>query len=170
MSIVNIGIGFMLLVAGRPAYAVFVGSMAYILGVFLGENLGFIPAEWNDLIIPLGLTVLGVLLTYAAKRWAAIVAGIIAGIFTLYDLPVVLGSSNEWVSIPLAVVAGIIFAVALFFAFDYALIVISSLTAPILILHSMKTTLDPVALYIILVIFGVIAQFLLIQYGTPSPD
>ena len=170
MGIINIGIGFMLLVAGRPAYAVFVGGMAYVLGVFLGENLGFIPADWDKLIVPVSLTILGVLLTYVIRRWAARLAGIIAGIYLAYDLPTALGASNEWISIPIAAIVGIAFAVFLFFFFDIALITISSLTAPLLILHSMRTALDPVALYIILVIFGVIVQFLLTQYGKSTPD
>jgi uncharacterized membrane protein len=170
MGIINIGVGFMLLVAGRPAYAVFVGGMAYVLGVFLGKNLGFIPAGWNELIVPVGLTVLGVLLTYVARRWAARIAGIIAGIYMIYGLPTALGANNDWVSIPLAAILGIVFAVLLFFFFDIALVTISSLTAPLLILQSMRTSLDPVALYIILVIFGLIVQFLLTQYGKSSPD
>jgi hypothetical protein len=48
---------------------------------------------------------------------------------------------------------------------------ISSLTGVTLILRSFHIgTLDQGAMFIILTVFGLITQYLILQYGRPSPD
>jgi hypothetical protein len=55
--------------------------------------------------------------------------------------------------------------------FDFALILISTLLGVTLILQSMNFgSLDNTTMFIILTMFGVIVQYLLLQFGKPSPD
>ena len=67
--------------------------------------------------------------------------------------------------------AGIVTVILLFFIFDFALIVLSSLTAATLILsYTTIGRLDQGAMFLILTVFGIITQYLIMQYMTPSPD
>jgi hypothetical protein len=55
--------------------------------------------------------------------------------------------------------------------FDIVTILVSSLFGATLILQRMSFgALDNVTMFIVLMLFGIIAQFLIMQYGRPSPD
>ena len=171
MAILFVGIGFMVLIAGRPVYSVFVGTIAFLVGTFLAGLLTIFPAEWNDFFIPLLFAIIGIILTQVFKRWSAKVAGFVAGGILLLNLPNALGSGNYWTSPFLFLGAGIISLVLLSFVFDFALIVLSSLVSATLILsYTRLGNLDQGAMFLILTVFGIITQYLVLQYITPYPD
>jgi hypothetical protein len=171
MEILYVGIGFMMLIAGRPIYSVFVGSIAFLVGTYLADLITVLPPEWNSFFIPILFAVIGVALTQALKRWTAMVAGFIAGGLMILNLPNAFGSGGYWNSPVLFVIAGIISVILLYFAFDFALIVLSSLMAVTLTLSYMRVgNLDQGVMFLILAIFGMITQYLILQYASPSPD
>lgn len=171
MAILFVGIGFMMLIAGRPVYSVFVGSISFLVGTYLAGQITVFPQEWNTFFTPLLFAIIGVVLTQIFKRWAGRVAGFIAGGILIINLPNAFGSGVYWTSPYLFVAAGIISVILLFFIFDFALIVLSSLMAVTLILSYMKVgNLDQGAMFLILSIFGIIVQYLILQYASPSPD
>jgi hypothetical protein len=171
MAILYVGIGFMVLIAGRPVYSVFVGTIAFLLGTFLSGWFTMFPPQWNDFFIPLLFAVIGIILTQVFKRWSARVAGFVAGGMLLLNLPNVFGTGTYWTSPFLFVGAGIVAVILLFFIFDFALIVLSSLMATTLILsYTTIGRIDQGAMFLILTIFGIITQYLVLQYITPSPD
>jgi hypothetical protein len=171
MEILFVGIGFMMLIAGRPVYSVFVGSISFLLGTYLTSQIRVFPPEWNTFFVPLLFAIIGVVLTQAFKRWTARVAGFIAGGILIVNLPNAFGSGVYWNSSLLFAAAGIISVILLFFIFDFALIVLSTLTAVTLILSYMRVgNLDQGAMFFILAIFGIVVQYLILQYATPSPD
>jgi hypothetical protein len=172
MSIVSAGFGFLMLIVGRPFYGVFVGAIGFMIGAYLVERYPFLtPANWNPVVMPLIIAVGFVLSTYLAKRWAARVAGFIAGGYILYQLPVVLGAPATWGSPVLFAIAGAVCFILLLVSFDFALMVLSSLLGTTLILQVLHvSTIDPIAMFFILLIFGVITQFLMMQYIRPTPD
>ncbi len=87
------------------------------------------------------------------------------------NLPNAFGTGGYWNSPYLFAVAGIISVILLFFIFDFALIVLSSLMAVTLILSYMRVgNLDQGAMFLILAIFGMITQYLILQYASPYPD
>ena len=45
MAILYVGIGFMVLIAGRPVYSVFVGTIAFLLGTFPGGLVHNFPTS-----------------------------------------------------------------------------------------------------------------------------
>ena len=63
MSIVEVGIGFLTLVAGRPAYWVFVGGISFLVGEFFASQFALFSSFWNSLILSLLFALGGVLLT-----------------------------------------------------------------------------------------------------------
>jgi hypothetical protein len=171
MAILFVGIGFMMLIAGRPVYPVFVGSISFLVGTYLANQITVFPPEWNSFFVPLLFAILGIGSTMAFKRWAARVAGFIAGGIMIMNLPNAFGTGGYWTSPYIFAVAGIISVVLLFFIFDFALIVLSSLMAVTLILSYMRVgSLDQGAMFLILAIFGMIVQYLILQYASPYPD
>jgi uncharacterized membrane protein len=171
MEILFVGIGFMMLIAGRPVYSVFVGSISFLVGTYLTSQIKVFPPEWNSFFIPLLFAIIGVVLTQVFKRWTARVAGFIAGGIMIINLPNVFGSASYWTSPYLFAAAGIISVILLFFIYDFALIVLSSLMAVTLILSYIRVgNLDQGAMFLILAIFGIITQYLILQYASPSPD
>jgi len=86
MGVLNIGIGFMMLVAGRPIYAVFVGGMGFLLANFLIAEFNFIPSNWNVLTFTLMIALIGVFSANIFKHWMTRVACFLAGIFLVYEL------------------------------------------------------------------------------------
>jgi hypothetical protein len=171
MAILFVGIGFLMLIAGRPVYSVFVGGICFVVGTTLASQITIFPPALNIFLIPSLFAAIGIVLTQVFKRWAARVAGFIGGGILIINLPNAFGSGGYWTSPYLFVVAGIISAILLFIIFDFALIVLSSLVAVSLILSSMRVgNLDQGAMFLILAIFGIIVQYLILQYASPSPD
>ena len=171
MALLYVGVGFLMLIAGRPIYWVFAGSISFLVGTYLADQIPVLPPEWNSFFIPILFAIIGVVLTQTFKRWTARLAGFIAGGIMIINLPNIFGSGSDWTSPYLFAAAGIISVILLFVIFDFALIVLSSLVAVTLILSYMRLgNLDQGAMFLILAIFGIITQYLLLQYITPSPD
>jgi hypothetical protein len=172
MPILNVGVGFVMLLVGRSAYATFVGGVGYLVGVYLATVLNIAPAGWNNVVLPLLFTLFGALATLVFRRWAARLAGFIAGGYVITYLPGIFGAgeagASSWIFF---LVAGMVSFLLLILSFDFSLIILSTLTGITLILHSMSFgSLDNATMFIVLLFFGVIAQFLMFQYGKPSPD
>lgn len=171
MPIIYVGIGFILLISGRPVYWLFVGSMGYLVGEYLVGRTTLLPMGWDNWMFPIILALVGVSAAFFLRRWAARVAGFIAGGYLLYYLPMALGAESKYASHLLFAIAGAVAFVLLLFLFDAGLVFLSSLTAVTMILSSFKVgRLDQGLMFIILVIFGLIVQYLLLQYSKPSPD
>jgi len=171
MEILYVGIGFMMLIAGRPVYSVFVGTISFLVGTYLVDQITVLPPEWNSFFIPMLFAIIGVVLTLVFKRWAARVAGFLAGGIMITNLPNAFGSAGYWTSPYLFAAAGIIAVILLFIIFDFALIVLSSLMAVTLILSYTRVgNLDQGTIFLILAVFGIIVQYLILQYASPSPD
>jgi hypothetical protein len=172
MNVLNVGMGFMLLLAGRPFYTVFTAVIGYLIGRYVSQNYAIAPASWNELILPMIFAVIGAALAYVLRRWAVRLAGVVAGIYVVATMPEALGGNPAWAgSLIVMGLVGLLFALALIFWFDYSLIFISSLTASTLVLASIHSgALAPPVMLTILMIFGVLVQFLLMQYGRSLPD
>lgn len=171
MGLIMIGLGFILLIAGRPAYATFVGSVGFVGGFYLAEILPVFPDEINPLLLGLILGGLGVALTFILLRWMARLAVFMSMGYVAYTLPQALGAEMEispWLIFP---VVGVIALILNFLWFDITTVVFTTLAAVTLLLQYLPLgNIDPASMFIVLTIFGLIAQYLLFQYGRPSPD
>ncbi len=160
-----------MLLAGRPAYWIFVGGIGFLVGEFVSRNISMFSAFWNGLILSLLFTLAGVLLAFLFNRWTARIAGFVAGGFLLYNIPIALGGQSEFASPLLFVIAGLIVFGLMIVSFDFTLVIVSVLTAVTLILKTIRVgNLDQGAMFIILTFLGLITQYLFSQYGKPSPD
>jgi len=171
MPILYIGIGFLILLAGRPAYAVFTGVIGLLLGVYFTGKIYVVPSNWNVLSLPLLFAGFGALAAFVFKRWTVRVAGFFAGGFLATNLPAALGAVEIWNSWILYVIVGVVSVLFLFLWFDIVLTLLSCLIGISLILQNVSFgALDDVTMFIVLMAFGLITQFLLLNYGNPSPD
>ena len=171
MPILYTGIGFLILLAGRPTYAVFSGGMGLLLGIYFTEKIYIVPSSWNVLALPLLFAAFGALAAFVFKRWTVRVAGFFAGGFLATNLPAALGATGVGDSWILYVIVGVVSVLFLFLLFDIALTLLSCLFGISLILQNLSFgALDNVTMFIVLMAFGLIAQFLLLNYGNPSPD
>jgi hypothetical protein len=172
MAVITVGLGFVLLLAGRPLYAVFTGVMAFLVGQYICERFAITPAGWNDFVLPLIFAGIGAALAFVLRRWSARVASVVAAIYVVLNMPNALGASVTWNTSPVIMgVVSVLFVVLLILWFDYALIFISSLTGTTMILDQMFSgALGPTVMFIILTIFGILVQFLLLNYGKSLPD
>ena len=172
MPVLYVAAGFLMILAGRPAYMTFTGGVSLILGAYLTDNISRVSSsEWNVLVLPLLFVVVGVLVTFVFRRWAARLAGFLAGGFVAYNLPTTLGAASGWEHWGIFLIVGGVCAALMLIWFDVVVILLSSLLGTTLILQRVEFgSLDNVTMFIILMIFGLTIQFLILQYGRPSPD
>jgi len=171
MGIIDVGIGFMLLITGRPAYWVFTGAIAYWIGGYFAERFALFAGPWNSPFLSLLFATLGIFSALLFHRWAARVAGFIAGGFLVYQMPVALGAQADWATPLYFIIGGAVGLVLLLLSFDFALLVLSSLTGATFILRTIHIgNIDQASMFLIFTVFGMIAQYLILQYAKPSPD
>jgi len=171
MGIIDVGIGFMLLITGRPVYWVFTGSIAYFIGGIIADRLVLFPLQWNAIFLSFLFATLGIFSALLFHRWAARLAGFVAGGFLVYNMPVALGAPTEWASPLFFMIGGVVGLVLLLLSFDFGLLFISSLTAATFILRNIHIgNLDQATMLLVFTVLGVIIQYLILQYASPSPD
>jgi hypothetical protein len=99
------------------------------------------------------------------------VAAFFAGGFLVYYLPVALGAEVDFANPVLFVIAGSVALLLTILSFDFGLMLISALTAVTMILRTVNIgNLDQGVMFIILLVFSIITQYLVMQYAKPSPD
>ena len=158
MQILNVILGLVLVVLGRPLYWAFVGIAGFVLGVqFAGAYLADQP-QWVHLLAAILAGLVGALLAVIAQRVAFALAGLFAGgylaMVAAQSLALV-GNAQLALILVGAVVGAIIAAVVM----DWAIIILSSLMGAGLVVSGLE--LAPVwsaATFAGLAILGVIIQ------------
>ncbi len=171
MGIVEVGIGFMMLLAGRPAYWVFVGGITFLVGSYFTRQQIVFSWSWNNLALALVLSLAGIALAFSFNRWAARIAGFIAGGYLMFNIPNLLGAQKDFETPIYFVIAGTAAFVFLMISFDVGMVVISSFVASTMILTNIHLgNLDQSVMFIMLVAVSIITQYLVMLYIRPSPD
>jgi len=171
MAILLVGVGFLMLIAGRPIYTVFVGSIGFVTGSYLADWITIFPSDTNKILLSLLFAAISVIFTQFYKRWAVRIAGLIGGAILILNLPHAFGSEANWISPYLVAAVAMVSFALLIIIFDFALIALSSLLAATLILSNMRLgNLDQGVMFLILTAFGIIVQFLILQYASHTPD
>ena len=159
MGVARIVVGSIVLLLGRKLYWLFVGVVGFALGTLLATEFFGGASEWLILVVAFASGFVGALLAVFVQRLAIAAAGFAGGGYVILVLVRSMGwhlGSLTWVPFVIGGIVGLILVAALF---EWALIILSSLTGASLIIESANLT-PPVAgvLFIILLIVGIGTQ------------
>jgi hypothetical protein len=159
MNVLMIILGVVLLLVGRKFFWFFVGAVGFIAGVALVPL--FLPGQpdWLFLLIALFAGLLGSLIAIFLQGLAIWIGGFLAGGYlTISFLNFINLQTGNLAWIPF-VLGGIIGAGLVIVLFDWALIILSSLTGASLIVQNIQfAAYSPALVFIILLIVGIVLQ------------
>jgi hypothetical protein len=139
--LVELVAGIALLVLGRRLFWLFVAGAGFVTGLVLAPRLFPEGSQAIVLIVAVGLGIVGALLTLLFQRVAIAVAGFLIGGY----LAMALGDNLQLLpqSLPgwfFFLIGGIIGAVLVAALFDWALIILSSITGAALVIDALQAS------------------------------
>ena len=158
-TVIRALLGVAMLITGRRLYWLFVGVVGFVVGISLSTLLFTNESELALLAIALVAGVLGAVLALFMQRLAVALAGFFAGGFAISNL---LSHLDWYFGLPTwfpFVLGGLIGAVLIFLIFDWALIILSSMTGASLLVQALGTTQwISVLLFFVLLLVGFVVQ------------
>ena len=156
MDTLRILMGAVVLVLGRKLYWLFVGAVGFVLGFALATRFLSGGPQWVILVIALAVGLLGALLAAFLQQAAIAVAGLIGGGYVGFILAGMVGWDAGWLMWVPVVVGGILGVVLVVALFEWALIILSSLTGAGLIVEAAQFR-APIAglLFVALLVVGI---------------
>jgi len=154
----HILVGIVLLAFGRRLFWLFVGGVGFVAGFEMARQ--YLALQPQGVILGVGLLcgLIGILLAIFFQRLAVGLGGFAAGGTIAQYLAVVLGLETAPM-LGIYLVGGIIGAVLLYVAFDWALIFLSSVAGASLIVQSIQwVPLYEALLYGVLIVAGATFQ------------
>lgn len=136
---VAIAVGLALLFLGRQLFWIFVGGAGFVIGMALARELMHAQADWLIISVALLAGIIGAILSIFIQRLAVGIAGFLAAGYILFTVAYHVGGENfAWAAF---LIGGILGAFLVVVLFDWALIILSSLTGALLISQSIR--IDP---------------------------
>jgi signal transduction histidine kinase len=170
MDILRVLVGVAMLTLGQKLFWLFVGGIGFVYGIHIAAEFFYGQPAWIVIVIALLAGLLGSLIALFLQNVAVWLAGLSAGSYFLVTLLNVFGWNDSrlyWLSF---LVGGIIGAVLMAAVFDWALIILSSMTGALLITQSIQFTPQITALsFSVLFIVGLIVQASLMIKEEPEP-
>lgn len=156
---VQLLVGIALLTLGRRLFWIFVGTAGFLLGTRLATQFPVGGPEWIPLAVALFAGLIGAIFAVFAQKLAVWIAGFVMGGYVLAWLFLTIGlEGTEWIW-PSLIGGGIAGAILLIFVFDWALIVLSSLTGAMIIIQAAGLTLPAnILLFLVLLSIGIAIQ------------
>jgi hypothetical protein len=153
MMPISLVVGAALLLLGRRLFWVFVLGVGFVFGARLATEFFQMEEGMVWLVAVLVAGILGAMMAWLAKKVVVVVAGFMAGGYLAHV--VVLGWLPDLMPGIAFVVGGVVGAILLVVLFDWALIVISSLTGAAVIMEVLPLTAPwPVVAFFGLVLVG----------------
>ena len=159
MNWLNVIIGIVLLLVGRRLFWLFVACIGFASGYHYAQQIWGIHSPVLILILSIAAGGLGAIIAIFFQKAAIVVAGFAAGgyvVLSLFDQFAQLPAQLVWLPY---FMGGIIGAIILFFVFDWALILLSTLTgATVIVQMAAFSPWVEITLFLALVIAGMIFQ------------
>ncbi len=171
MAAVQALIGFLTLILGRQYYPVYVGAITFMMAKLYIPQI--FPQQSNTSVlvtsIVAGLLIGG--LSISLKRILAITASFLVGGSLVLGAADLLRLGPAFQTWTVFLIAGAVGALMALLVFDFGVIFLSVVYGATLILESLHLPgFTPLVWLILLSIFGIIVQWVLLQYGHPEPD
>lgn len=171
MSVILVVIGFILLVAGHQGSWLYVGGVTLLIGSLLADQLNIVRKEIDMIVFSFTSGVLGALLVVYVRKFMVVLAAFISGGYICYFLPEALGWDTSWINWVIVLLVGLACAVMTFIWGALPLILVSTLLGATLIIQNMSiASVGPIGMFIVLTIFGLVAQWLLWHYSKPDTE
>lgn len=171
MAAVQAVIGFLTMVLGRQYYAMYVGAITFMMSRWLIPR--FFPQQSMSSILLISI-VAGILsggLTFVLKRWLAVLASLLIGGSLVFGLGDILGIDPVYQNWTAYLIAAVVSAVLSVLVFDFAITLLSALYGASLILQNVHLPGFSMLIWLVLLgSFGIVVQWVLLQYGHPEPD
>jgi len=133
----TLALGLIVLTLGRKLFWLFIGAVGFIAGLYIAKHTFYVEPGWVMLLIGLAFGIAGAILAVYLQRIAVILSGFFAGGYLLLSLVY----SMKWHMVLLPwlffLIGGILGAVAAAAFFDWALIILSSLTGATMIVNAL---------------------------------
>jgi hypothetical protein len=157
MPLIAILVGIAMLLFGRRLFWVFVAGIGFVSGALLAAEFLSEQEAWVLLVAAVVAGVVGALLALLAQKIAIGIAGFLAGGYLGHIIAESAGGGDyAWLAF---VVAGVLGAVLLIALFDWALILLSSLTgAAVVSQHVPWETPWPAVTFLVLLVVGLAVQ------------
>ena len=171
MNALFIVLGFVLLTTGHQLPWLFVAAAGFIFGNLIGQQpfLGF--SGLNLTIFSISTAVIGGLLVIYFRKIMVVLAGLLAGAYVCYYLPTALGWNTAWISWWIWLVAGIISAAIILIWNTLPLILVTSLLGSTLVIqYTSFQRIGELMIFVIFFLFGITAQWVLMQYSKPGEE
>lgn len=169
MNIILAIIGFLVLVGGSQIYWLYVGGIFTVFASHISSEFRITSSTSNTIVSSLAAGTLGILSTHFLRKIMTVIASAIAGGYLSFYLPTALGWNTTWLSWVTILIASVICAVIVFIWYAVPVSILSSLFGATVIVQNLKiASLDTLSLFIILFIFGIITQWILMQYSSPE--
>ena len=171
MNAIFIVLGFVLLTTGQQLPWIFVASAGYLFGNFIGQQpfLGF--TGFNLTLFSVGIAVISGLLVIYFRKIMVVLAGLLAGAYICYYLPASLGWNTTWITWWVMVIAAVVSAAIIFIWNTLPLIMVTSLFgATLVIQYTNFQTVGEIVIFAVFFLFGITAQWVLMQYNKPGEE
>ena len=137
-SLLRIVVGLALLTLGRKLFWLFVAAAGFLAGMEIGPSVVGTRESWLVLVIAIAAGLVGALLAIAIQKIAIAIAGFLAGGYVAAVLlRNVVAAPASWGWIPY-LIGGVLGAILVLVVFDWALIVLSSVSGALLVTESLK--------------------------------
>jgi hypothetical protein len=162
-------VGIALLLLGRKLFWLFVGGTGFVAGALLATLILQRQPAWVVLLVALVVGIVGAVLALFLQRLAIGFAGFLSGAYLVFTLLRALGQPRGILLWLLAFVGGLLGAILVGVLFDWALIVLSSLTGSAVVVEATGLALLPgLLLFAVLLAIGITAQFAMMRPERPA--
>lgn len=161
MLIINVFIGFAMLIMGRQLFWIVISGLGFILGMTYA-NQYFHGSPGLILLISFGIGAIGALLSYVLQHAAAGLAGFLSGWYLTHIFVTSQNLHFGQFTMIVPIVGGIIGAILIALVLEWSLIFFSSTTGAYIIAQAIN--LGPkimLATFIFLFVLGVVIQSIL---------
>jgi hypothetical protein len=159
MVVFEILLGIALLVAGNRLFWLFVGAMGFILGLFLAGLVFKGQPEWVIIVASVVLGLVGAGLARPFQQLMVVLAGFVAGGYIISSLITMFHFNIPVNPQILYVLCGLVGAALVTSLFEWAVIVLSSISGAALVADNLKIEQQTAAILIlVLMIIGIVIQ------------
>jgi hypothetical protein len=172
MMIIDLIVGFLLLIAGRELFWLSVGITGFIVGMNYSSLMG-VQGLWSSLAWSILFGILGAVLAMVFEWFAVVfILGFLGGGYLLTILFPLILPGHERYDWQLFFIGGTLGAMFIVLSFDWALIIVSSLLGAGIIAHSLQGSGESWQniILIVSIIVGILIQALSLKKSSTAEN